>query len=77
MGRESNPREVREANARFEYELRNRGAAYAIDAMHKRNAERREADKKEAFRRTAEILHKGAEEELRKMKRTSFSQLTD
>ncbi len=77
MGRESNPREVREANARFAYEVRNKGALAAIDNMHARNASRREEDRREAKQAAAKILYEKAEKELRSMKRTAFNQFSD
>lgn len=76
-GREGNPREMREVNARFAYDVRNKGALAAVDAMHARNKARRESDKKEAHQRVAADLHKRAEKALAEMKRTNFSELTD
>lgn len=77
QGRESNLRLEREVNARFAYDVRNKGALAAVDAMHERNARRRQEDKKAAYERVREDLHKRAEAALREMKRVNFSQITD
>lgn len=77
MGRESNPREVREVNARFNYDVRNKGALAAVDAMHARNAERRKQQKADARQAVAKDFHVKAEAALRGMKRADFSKLTD
>jgi len=48
MGQEPNPRELREANARFEYNVRNKGLDAAMQEMQARNAARRESDRRAA-----------------------------
>lgn len=55
--RQANPRELREANARFNYDVRNKGAGRAVDEMFERNAKRRESDRREAERKELDGFH--------------------
>ena len=48
MSQEPNPRELREANARFEYNARNKGLDAAMIEMQNRNAARRESERRAA-----------------------------
>lgn len=75
--RESNPRALREVNARFNYDVRNKGALAAVDAMHARNAEKRKQEAAAARQAVAKDFNAKAEAALRGMKRADFSKLTD
>ncbi len=63
--REANPREIREANARFEYDARNRGAGFAVDQMFARNAKKRAEAEKDAVRAMRDSIENQASKNLR------------
>ncbi len=50
-------RDAYEANRRFDFDVRSRGAGAAVDAMFERNAKRRESDRREAERKDLDGFH--------------------
>lgn len=56
-GEEKDLRKLREINARFNYDVRNKGAGRAVDEMFERNAKRRESDRREAKRKELDGFH--------------------
>lgn len=66
---QGNPREEREANARFEYDIRNHGVNYAVDQMFARNAARRESERRDAVRAMRDSIEEQATRNLRELYR--------
>ena len=70
--RKGDPRLEREYNARFEYDLRNRGPAAAADNMFARNAERRNSDMNEAKRKLADHVENNIGKELERIRKKTI-----
>ncbi len=68
------PRQQRELTARFNYDVRNKGAGAAVDAMFERNAKRREVYAKEAKQHGQDHVENNIARELevRRRKRQIF-----
>ncbi len=69
------PRQLKELTARFNYDVRNKGAGAAVDAMFERNAKRREIYAKEAKQKSRDFVENNVNRELeaQRRKRQIFS----
>ncbi len=72
-----NPRALREANRRFDYDRRNKGMDQAMIERQARNAVRRQQDRRTAEIKTADLMSNAADralrKDLRKFNSNSFS----
>ena len=64
-----NPRQQRELTKRFNYDVRNKGAGAAVDAMFERNAKRRESYAKDAKRHAQDHVENNIAKELEAQRR--------
>jgi len=63
------PWQLKELTARFNYDVRNKGAGAAVDAMFERNAKRREVYAKDAKRHAQDHVENNVGRQLEALRR--------
>lgn len=69
MAAKGNPREIREVQQRFDYEIRNKGVRAATDRVFADNAALRASERKAADRKMRDHLEDNVSKELERRRR--------